>query len=239
MEILLPEQNYSLDELNSTIYTAVKGYIENIRLLKLANLDALYLEKGTKVTVPFPTYNQCKFDWEWNKDYYKPRKTIKTGDDLTLGLDIRLHKSLEGLGIGFSVQVSISATRVRKSKKTNKLGYIFKSISYITSDDNFVARLQHQQSLYVSNFVSNIYWKYDDEIKTYSYEDTQLQQSKTVIENNISHTQLFYFPKGQVKARNISEDTKQNFPKNTPITLVPIDFIPSAFQSFVKQMKRN
>ena len=235
MEIILPEQNYSLDELNSTIHSAVKGYIENIRLLKIANMDTHYYGKGYKITAPFPMSNHFKFDWKWNKDFHNSRRTIKTGDDLTLKLDIRLHKRLKGLSLGLNIQVSISATKVRKSKKNNQLGYVFKSISKIYSSDYFIARIQTRLGVYSARFLTTTSF---DKSKIYSYEDTQVQHGKYPYKSNMLYS-AYYFPKGQMKSINVSEDTKLGFPKDAPMYIIPMDSISPAFKSFIKKMKRN
>jgi len=235
MEILLPEQNYSLDELNTTLYTAVKGYIENIRLLKVAHSSALSYNEGHRIILPLPTYNQFKFDWTWNKDYYNPRKTIKTGDDLTLQVGIKLKHYIEGLSGTFRIQVNIAATKVRKSKKNNELGYIFKAITMIFSTAMFVAKVEEQSGVYITNF---LLWTISDQSESYSYEDTQVQQASSRTENNTSFFVL-YVPKGQIKAISVSEDVKLNIPRGTPTTLIPIDSISPAFKSFVQKMKRS
>ena len=247
MEIILPEQNYSVYELNSTIYTAVKGYIENIRLLKLANVDALIKGDGTKVTIPFPTFNQIGFDWKWGKDFSDFTSKIKTGDDLILRLRMNDAQYIDGLVLGLNVQVSISATRVRKSKKTNKLGYIFKSISNIYSNDHFVAKIVKLPGLYANSFLmSNTFESLDSDpsyqSKIYSYEDTQVRQNRYIYVSNSMHG-LFHIPEGQVKGIKITEDSpsKIQLPINTPITLIPIEFKDTspAFASFVQKLKRN
>jgi len=238
MEIILPEQNYSLDEINNTIYTAVKGYIENIRLLKIANYYAVHTGKKTKLIIPFPTFNQYRFDWKWNKDFYNSRRTIKTGDDLTLRLEIRLYQSLDGINISVYIEVSISATKVRKNKKTNKLGYIFKTITEIYSNDLFVAKVSNRPGLYSTGFLSNISWETDDETTTYSYGETQVQHNKTTLKR-VQETEVLHIPKGQVKGIDVSYDVKMGLPMYDPITLISMNGTDSAFASFVKKMKRN
>jgi len=237
MGIILPEKNYSLDELNTTIYNAVKGYIENIRLLKVANVHALTDGEGKKLIVPFPKFNQLKFDWTWNKDSYNLKRIIKTGDDLTLQVDIKRKHYIEGLSLGFHVQVSISATKVRKSKRNNELGYVFNLIERILSKAMFVARIEEQSGFYITNF---LLWTISDQKKIYTYEDTQVQQASFKTTNNTSFLML-YVPRGQVKGIDVSEDTKLNIPSDTSITIIPMDSkgTSPAFASFVKQMKRN
>jgi len=239
MEILLPEKNYSLDEINTTLYTAVKGYIENIRLLKLANARALRYGEGDEVTVTFPTLNQFEFDWSWDKDYDNSGREINTGDDLILKLDIKPNQSLEELAGLFNVQVLISAAKVKESKKNNELGYVFKSIIEIYSNDDFVAKVSTQTGLYASNFLSDISWETDDETTTYSYEDTQVQQDRSIIKQTEGVSMVHHIPKGQTKGINVLGDTKLGLLMYTPITIIPIRGNSPAFTSFVKQMKRN
>jgi len=235
MGILLPEQNYSLEELNSTIYTAVKGYIENIRLLKIPNTRALRYGEGDKLIVPFPTYNQFDFDWTWNKDYHNDDRKIKVGDDLTLQLYMSINQFIEGLRVDFILQVFISATKVRESKKINGLGYTFKTISEIHSRTQFVARIEKRTGLYASDFLT---WSTFGKSKIYSYEDIQVQQDKFTFMSS-SLYDVYYIPRRQVKGIDVTEDTKLGFSKDTPITLIPIDSISPAFKSFIKKMKRN
>jgi len=240
MEILLPEQNYSLDEINTTIYTAVKGYIENIRLLKIANVDALIDGKGKKLTVPFPTCNQFEFDWTWDKDYHNYDKKIKIGDDLTLELFANLKRHTDGLRADFIFKVLISATKVRKSKKNNPLGYVFKSITVIASRTYCIAKVSNRPGFYAAYFLSNIDWSTLDTTKTYSYEDTQVQRDKFILKSS-SFYNIFYIPERQVKGIKINEESsfKRQLPTNAPIVTIPIDFISPAFKSFVKKMKRS
>jgi len=245
MEIILPEQNYSLDELNTTVYTAVKGYIENIRLLKLANEKALYYGEGDKLIVPFPASNQFEFDWEWNKDLYKPKKTIKTGDDLTLELVIMLVQHVDGLVYDYSFQVLLSATKVRKSKKTNQLGYKFKSIVSVYSMSKFVARIATLPGLYAYNFLMSdsfgaLHSDPSYKSKIYTYKDTQVQQNRFTYVFNSMHGFL-HIPKGQVKGIEINKKSSSNIqlPKNSLMHISPIRGTSPAFASFVQKMKRN
>jgi len=166
MKIILPEKNYSLDELNSTIYNAVKGYIENIKLLKPANREVTHHKKEGKITAPFPAYNQFAFSWVLN------------GDDLTMEVSMSSTQFIETLRVDFIIQVFLEVTKVEKSKKTSQLGYKFKAITKVYSVDDFVART-NRQGVYVSNFLRDRIWEYNDESQIYSYEDTQAQRSKS------------------------------------------------------------
>ena len=245
MEIILPEKNYSLDELNTTIYTAVKGYIENIRLLKIANGKALYYGEGDSVILPFPASNQFEFDWKWNRDYDDYTRTIKKGEDLILRLHIEQKQYIEGLIKTFILRVLVSATKVRKSKKTNQLGYKFKSITEVYSRAQFVARIVKLPGLYSNSFLMSDTFGFVDsdpsyQSKIYSYEDIQVQQKRYTYMPSSMYG-FSYIPEGQVEGISINKKSPSNIqlPKNSLMHISPIRSTSPAFASFVKQMKRN